>query len=80
MIELKYTSSAKDSIHVSLKSDFNFKDGAFWDYHKTSNWEVFVSPALFKESQEKQRIAGTEIYRLLEHETSTLVIDIQEDL
>lgn len=80
MIELKYTSNAKDSIHVSLKSDYAFKDGSFWDYHKTSNWEVFVSPDLFKESLEKQRIAGTEIYRLLQHETSTLAIDIQEDL
>lgn len=80
MIELKYSLNAKDAVRISIKPENSFKDGAYWDYTKATHWEVMVSSKLFQESSEKQRIAGFEIYRLLQHETSTLIIDIAEDV
>lgn len=80
MIELKYSLNAKDAVRISIKPENSFKVGAYWDYIKGTHWEVMVSSKLFQESSEKQRIAGAEIYRFLQFETSTLIIDIDEDV
>lgn len=80
MIELKYTSNAKDSVQISIGPEDNFKEHVFWDYTKGVKWEVFISPKLFNEPLEKQRIAGSEIFRLVQNETTTLRIDVEADL
>lgn len=80
MIEIKYTSPAKERTYVKLAPNHPFKEGAFWDYSKGVIWELVISPALFKESLEKQRIVGAEIYRLLQQEISTLTFDLEENL
>ena len=80
MIDLKYTSTAKDGVRISIGPEDSFKENVLWDYNKGVQWDIFVSPKLFKESLEKQRITGSEIYRLVQHETTTLIMDIKEDL
>ena len=55
MIEIIYTSPAKERTYVKLAPNHAFKEGAFWDYSKGVIWELVISPALFKESLEKQR-------------------------
>ncbi|MFN4950255.1 MAG: hypothetical protein ACK5F0_01415, partial [Flavobacteriales bacterium] len=80
MIELKYTSTAKDSVRISARTEDRFKENILWDYNKGAQWDIFVSTQLFKESQEKQRITGSEIYRLVQNETSTLIMDVDDEL
>ena len=80
MLEIKYTTTAEERTYVKLAINHAFKEGAFWDYSKSTIWELLISPALFKESLEKQRIVGAEIYRLIQQEIQTLTFDIEEDI
>jgi len=34
MIELKYTSNAKDSVRISIGPEDSFKENVLWDYNK----------------------------------------------
>lgn len=80
MLEIKYTSTSEERTYVKLAPNHAFKEGTFWDYSKSTIWELLISPALFKESLEKQRIVGAEIYRLIQQEIQTLTFDIEEDI
>lgn len=80
MIEITNSATKGESTYVKLAPNHAFKEGAFWDYSKGSVWEIVISPKLFLESLEKQRIVGAEIYRLLYQEISTLSFDLDEDI
>ena len=80
MIEFKQTSKSTNRAVVFVPESHSFNEGSLWDYTKGKTWEIFLSPKLFNQNHEKQRLTGAEIYKLLMLEVETLAFEATEDL
>ena len=79
MIEFKQTSKSTNRAVVFVPESYSFKEGALWDYAKGKSWEILISPKLFSQNHEKQRLTGAEIYKLLMPEVEALAFEASED-
>ena len=80
MISLSYNCTAKNVAVIKVDPKRTFKKQQYWDYYKSNNWEVFLSPELFNQPFETQRNAGAAIYFLLSSEVEALKIEDCGDL